>query len=78
MTQPKQLQIQNSNQLLNLLWDLAGTNEKNWFTFHAQKIVKMNLAYEIAKLHAPVMSPEEVVSYVNKLNNDIYNTIVKG
>jgi hypothetical protein len=36
------------------------------------------LAYEIAKIHADKMTPEEVVEYVIRLNNAIFQKLLKG
>lgn len=73
----KTIQIKNTSDLLNFFITQSSDGEKNWFGFHEQKLVKMNLAFEMAKLHAPNMTPTEVVDYVNELNNKIYNNIVK-
>ncbi len=70
--------IQNSNDLLSYLVTLAQTGQKNWFGFPQQRIAGIHLAYEIAKIHADKMSPEEVVDYVVRLNNAIFNKVLKG
>jgi hypothetical protein len=70
--------IQNSNDLLSYLVTLAQTGQKNWFGFPQQRIAGIHLAYEIAKIHADKMSPEEVVDYVVRLNNAIFAKVLKG
>ncbi len=70
--------IQNSNDLLSYLVTLAQTGQKNWFGFPQQRIAGIHLAYEIAKVHADKMSPEEVVDYVVRLNNAIFQKLLKG
>jgi len=57
---------------------LAQTGQKNWFGFPQQRIAGIHLAYEIAKIHADKMSPEEVVDYVVRLNNAIFQKLLKG
>jgi hypothetical protein len=70
--------IQNTNDLLSYLVTLAQTGQKNWFGFPQQRIAGIHLAYEIAKIHADKMSPEEVVDYVVRLNNAIFQKLLKG
>jgi hypothetical protein len=70
--------IQNSNDLLSYLVTLAQTGQKNWFGFPQQRIAGIHLAYEISKIHADKMSPEEVVDYVVRLNNAIFSKLLKG
>ena len=70
--------IQNSNDLLSYIVNLAQSGQKNWFGFPQQRIAGIHLAYEIAKIHADKMSPEEVAEYVVRLNNAIFSKLVKG
>lgn len=70
--------IQNTNDLLSYLVTLNQTGQKNWFGFPQQRIAGIHLAYEIAKTHADKMSPEEVVDYVVRLNNAIFQKLLKG
>lgn len=69
--------IQNTGDLLGFL---VGQSEvrKDWFGFSQQRMTAVTLAHEIAAMHAPVMSPSEVVAYALALNNEIYNKIIKG
>jgi hypothetical protein len=67
----------NSQDLLNYLVSQANSGNKNWFGFPQQRIAGINIAYEIAKNHANTMTPEECADYAIKLNNAIYNKIVK-
>ena len=70
--------IQNSQDLLSYLVHCHGSGNKNWFGFPQQRIAGIHLAYEIAKIHADKMTPEEVTDYVVRLNNAIFQKIVKG
>jgi hypothetical protein len=71
-------QIKSSDDLLSYLVSQANSGQKNWFGFAQQRLTGINLAHEIAKTHADKMSPEEVVDYVIKLNNTIYQKIIKA
>jgi hypothetical protein len=71
--------IQNNSQdLINYLVSQANSGAKNWFGFQQQRIAGINVAYEIAKNHADKMTPEQCAEYALKLNNAIYNKLVKG
>lgn len=71
--------IQNNSQdLINYLVSQANSGNKNWFGFQQQRIAGINVAYEIAKNHADKMTPEQCADYALKLNNAIYNKLVKG
>jgi hypothetical protein len=70
--------IDNSNDLLNFIVSHANSGVKNWFGFQQQRITGIHIAYEIAKIHADKMTPEEVAEYALKLNNAIFNKLVKG
>ena len=70
-------QIQNADDLLNYIVGEATSGNKNWFGFPQQRILGTHLAYEIAKLHADKMTPDEVVNYAVELNNKIYFKIIK-
>jgi hypothetical protein len=72
------MQIQSSNDLLGFLISQSSSGTKNWFGFQQQRIAGINTAYEIAKRHADKLSPEEVVDYVVKLNNAIYQKMIKN
>jgi hypothetical protein len=65
-----------SNELLQYLLTQANSGNKNWFGWQQQRLTAIYLAYEIAKNHADKMSPEEIVAYVQRLNNTIYNKIL--
>ena len=71
-------QIKNNDDLLSYLVSQANSGQKNWFGFAQQRLTGINLAHEIAKNHADKLSPEEVVDYVVKLNNAIYQKIIKA
>ena len=72
------MQIQSSNDLLGFLISQSNSGVKNWFGFQQQRIAGINTAYEIAKYHADKLSPEEIVDYVVKLNNVIYQKMIKN
>jgi hypothetical protein len=64
--------------LLGFLISQSNSGVKNWFGFQQQRIAGINTAYEIAKIHADTLSPEEIVDYVVKLNNAIYQKMIKN
>lgn len=70
--------IENSTDLLSYLLSQASSGTKNWFGFSQQRITGIHLAHEIAKNHADKLSPDEVADYVIKLNNSIYQKLIKG
>jgi hypothetical protein len=70
--------INNNSDLLSYLISQSSSGTKNWFGFQQQRIAGINTAYEIAKRHADKLSPEEVVDYVVKLNNAIYQKMIKN
>ena len=67
-----------SKDLLTYLITQSSSGAKNWFGFQQQKIMGINLCYEIAKTHAADMSPDEVTEYVLRLNDSIYKKLIKG
>ena len=67
-----------SKDLLAYLITQSSSGAKNWFGFQQQKIIGINLCYEIAKNHAADMSPDEVTEYVLQLNDSIYKKLIKG
>lgn len=70
---------QNASQdLLNFLITQANSGSKDWFGFHQQRIAGIHIAYRIAENHANTMSPEEVADYAFKLNNAIFNKLIKA
>lgn len=71
-------QIKSSDDLLSYLVSQAGSGQKNWFGFAQQRLTGIALAHDIAKNHADKLSPEEVVDYAVKLNNAIYQKIIKA
>lgn len=68
--------IQNTNDLLGFLVAQSG-ERKDWFGFSQQKLTAVNLAHKIAENHASQMTPAEVVTYVQTLNQEIFNRIIK-
>ena len=70
------MKIQDSNDLLGYLLTQADTR-KDWFGFTQQRMTAVTLAHQIAKQHADKMTPDEVVEYALKLNQAIYNKIIK-
>jgi len=71
------MNIGSQKDLLGYLVMQANSGQKNWFGFAQQRLTGINLAHEIAANHADTMSPDEVVDYVVKLNNAIYQKIIK-
>ena len=71
-------QIDNSSDLLNFIVTHANSGVKNWFGFQQQRIAGIHLAYEIAKIHANTMSPQEITKFVKDLNDKIYTDLIKG
>jgi hypothetical protein len=68
--------IKDSTDLLSYLLTQADTR-KDWFGFTQQRMTAVTLAHQIAKQHADKMTPDEVVEYALKLNQTIYNKIIK-
>ncbi len=64
--------------LLSYLVSQANSGQKNWFGFAQQRITGIALAHEIAKTHADKLNPEECVDYAVKLNNAVYQKIIKA
>jgi two-component sensor histidine kinase len=68
--------IKDNNDLLSFLVAQSDSS-KNWFGFTQQRITSIALAHEIAATHADKLTPEEVVDYAVKLNQVIYDKIIK-
>ena len=68
--------IKDSTDILSYLLTQADTR-KDWFGFTQQRMTAVTLAHQIAKQHADKMSPDEVVDYALKLNQAIYNKIIR-
>lgn len=68
--------IKDSTDLLSYLLTQADTR-KDWFGFTQQRMTAVTLAHQIAKQHADKMTPDEVVDYALKLNQTIYNKIIR-
>lgn len=71
-------QITNTDELLSYIVNQANSGQKNWFGFQQQRISGIYIAYEIAKIHADTMSPEQIVKFVDDLNTAIYKKLIKG
>jgi hypothetical protein len=67
-----------NNGMLDYLVNRSNSGAKNWFGFPEQRITGITLAHEIAKNHADKLSPEECVDYAQKVNNAIYEKIIKS
>lgn len=70
------INIKDTNDLLEYLIAQASSGSKQWFGFTQQKITGIDLVHKIAANHASTMTPEEIVNYVNDINNQIYNKII--
>lgn len=68
--------IQNSSDLLKYLVEQSVSTNKNWYSFSVQRIIGIYACYEIARLHADKMTPDEITSYVVELNNSIFKQLV--
>lgn len=68
--------IKDNTDLLSYLLTQADSR-KDWFGFTQQRMTAVTLAHQIAKQHADKMSPDEVVDYALKLNQAIYNKIIR-
>jgi hypothetical protein len=69
--------IQNgSDELLAYLITQQNSGIKDWFGFRQQRITGIYLAYEIAKNHANVLTPEQCAEYALNLNNAIFNKLI--
>lgn len=71
-------QINNTQDLLAYIINQSNSGQKNWFGFQQQRIAGIDTAYKIAVLHADKMTPEEIVDYVIKLNNTIYDKMIRA
>jgi hypothetical protein len=65
-----------SDDLLSYLITQAQTGAKNWFGYPQQRLINISLCHQIAAKHADCMSPDEVVDYVLRLNDQIFKRIV--
>lgn len=71
-------QINSTEDLFSYIVSQSNSGSKNWFGFQQQRIVGIHMAYEIAKIHADSMTPEQIAEYVDKLNTAIYKKLIKG
>lgn len=67
----------NSDALLTFLLSQSSSGNKNWFGYNQQRIAGIYTAYELAKYHADKLTPEEIVDYVTRLNNEIFKRMIK-
>lgn len=67
----------NSEALLQYLISQS-SSQKNWFGFLEQRIAGVDLAYKIAANHADKLTPEYIVDFVKRLNDEIYENILKA
>jgi hypothetical protein len=68
--------IKDTSDLLGYLATQSETR-KDWFGFVQQRMTAITLSHQIAQNHADKMTPEEVVDYAFKINQEIYNKIIK-
>lgn len=69
--------VKTSDDLLSFLAKQAEKDGKQWFGFLQQKMTGISLVHQIASRHADKMTPEEVVDYVKRLNNEIFNRMIR-
>jgi hypothetical protein len=67
--------IQNTSDLLTFLVDQSD-QRKDWFSWQQQKMTAIVLAHDIAKTHADLMTPAEIVTFVLSLQDEIFHRIV--
>lgn len=76
------MDIKTNDDLLTYLVDRASSQDPNiakqWFGRLQQRITGIQLAHAIAANHADKLSPDQVVDYVNSLQNTIFKKIVMG
>ena len=76
------MDIKSNDDLLNYLIERANSTDPNiakqWFGRLQQRITGIQLAHAIAANHADKMTPDQVVDYVNNLQNTIFKKIVIG
>ena len=71
-------EIKSADDLLAFIVTQSQNGGKAWFGFPQQRIVGIYMCYELAKLHADKLTPNEVVDYAIELNNKIFSKIIKG
>ena len=60
-------ELKNADDLRTFLVSQSQSGGKAWFGFPQQRIVSIYMCYELAKLHANTMTPNEVVEYAIEL-----------
>ena len=71
-------EIKSADDLLTFIITQSQNGGKAWFGFPQQRVVGIYMCYELAKLHADKLTPNEVVDYAIELNNKIFSKIIKG
>lgn len=69
--------VRNSDDLLAFLASQAEKDGKQWFGYLQQKMTGISLVHQIAARHADKMTPEQIVSYVKALNDEIFRRMIK-
>jgi hypothetical protein len=69
--------INNSQDLLTYIINQSSSGQKNWFGYQQQRIAGIDAAYKMAIIHADKLTPEQIVDYVIKLNNTIYDKMLR-
>ncbi len=70
-------EIRNTDDLLTFLSAQAEKDGKQWFGYLQQKMTGISLVHQHAARHADKMSPAEIVSDVKRLNDEIFNRMIK-
>jgi hypothetical protein len=70
--------INNSQDLLTYIINQSSSGQKNWFGYQQQRIAGIDAAYKMAIIHADKLTPEQIVDYVIKLNNTIYDKMLRA
>ena len=70
-------EVRNTDDLLTFLSTQAEKDGKQWFGYLQQKMTGIALVHQIAARHADKMTPAEIVSYVKRLNDEIFQRMIK-
>lgn len=64
--------IENTEHLLAYIISQADSGTKAWFNYPQQRIVGIYMCYELAQRFGDKMTPTEIVTFVDSLNNLVY------
>ena len=72
------MSVDNHSDLLNFIIEQSSSGEKDWFGYTQQKIVGVYIAFALAVEHGDKLTPDEIVDYVNSLNNAVFKKLIIG